>query len=113
MDVGPAPRRRPGAPAWASELHRWSGSTAFVLTLPVAFHRIGHGFATTSPRSSSTAFSVASFYGAYATKMLCLRLRGLPGWALPAVGGTLLGSLVLLWLTAALWFFTRSGVPLT
>ena len=26
---------------------------------------------------------------------------------------SVLGSLVLLWLTAALWFFTRSGIPLT
>jgi hypothetical protein len=53
------------------------------------------------------------FYGVYATKMLALRLRGLPGWTLPVLGGTLLSTLVLLWLTAALWFFTRSGIPLT
>src|SRR5689334_7151292 len=28
------------APAWAALLHRWSGTTAFVLTLPVALHCI-------------------------------------------------------------------------
>jgi hypothetical protein len=29
------------------------------------------------------------------------------------LGGTVLASLVLIWLTSALWFFTRSGIPLT
>jgi len=52
------------------------------------------------------------FYGAYAAKMLALRARGLPGWALPVLGGGVLATLLLLWLTSALWFFTRSGVPL-
>jgi hypothetical protein len=45
--------------------------------------------------------------------MLGLRVRGLPGWGLPVLGGTVLTSLVLIWLTSALWFFTRSGIPLT
>ena len=53
------------------------------------------------------------FYGAYAAKMLALRLPGLPGWTLPLLGGSVLASVALLWLTAALWFFTRSGIPLT
>ena len=46
--------RLPGAgtaPAWTSQLHRWSGSVAFVLTLPVAFHCLWSlGFATTDTR---------------------------------------------------------------
>jgi hypothetical protein len=45
--------------------------------------------------------------------MLGLRVKGLPGWAVPLLGGTVFGMLVLTWLTAALWFFTRSGLPLT
>jgi hypothetical protein len=53
------------------------------------------------------------FYGAYAAKMLGLRLRGLPGWALPVLGGLVLALLALIWLTSALWFFSRSGLPLT
>jgi hypothetical protein len=28
------------------------------------------------------------------------------------LGGTLFSAFVLVWLTSALWFFTRSGVPL-
>jgi hypothetical protein len=109
--------RLPGAgsaPAWASGLHRWSGSVAFVLTLPVAFHCLWSlGFASSSVRVTLHGLAGCAFYGAYAAKMLSLRRRGLPGWVLPVLGGTVLSSLVLLWLTAALWFFTRSGVPLT
>jgi hypothetical protein len=109
--------RLPGAgpaPPWASILHRWTGTVAFVVTLPVAFHCMWSlGFATATPRVVLHGIAGCLFYGAYAAKMLGLRLRGLPGWALPVLGGTVLTSLVLLWLTAALWFFTRSGLPLT
>jgi hypothetical protein len=109
--------RLPGAgaaPSWAPVLHRWVGSTAFVLTLPVAFHCIWSiGFATYSTRALVHSMVGCLFYGAYASKMLALRARGLPSWAVPILGGTVLASLVLVWLTSALWFFTRAGVPLT
>lgn len=109
--------RLPGAgsaPPWATPVHRLSGSTAFVLTLPVAFHCIWSlGFATTSTRVVLHGLAGCAFYGAYAAKMLALRFRALPGWALPVLGASVLSSLVLLWLTAALWFFTRAGLPLT
>jgi hypothetical protein len=106
-------RRLPGAPAWAPLVHRWSGATAFVLTLPVALHCMwALGFATTTPRVVLHSIAGCLFYGAYAAKMLGLRMRGLPGWTLPVLGGTVLASLVVVWLTAALWFFTRSGLPL-
>jgi len=110
-------RRLPGAgrpPSWVAPLHRWSGTAAFVTTLPVAFHCLWSlGYVTSSARVAVHGFFGCVFYGAYAAKMLSLRLRGVPGWALPVLGGTVLGSLVMLWLTAALWFFTRSGIPLT
>lgn len=101
------------APPWTAQLHRWSGSTAFVLTVPVALHCIwALGFASGNARVLAHGVVGSAFYGAYAAKMLALRTRGLPGWALPAMGGTVLGSLVLIWLTSALWFFTRSGLAL-
>lgn len=101
------------APSWIAPVHRWSGSVAFVLTLPVALHCIWSlGFVTSSPRVVLHGFAGCAFYGAYAAKMLSLRLSRLPGWVLPVLGGTVLSTLVLLWLSAALWFFTRSGVPL-
>jgi hypothetical protein len=106
----PGPRASP----WVAHLHRWSGTTAFVVSLPVAFHCMwALGFGTGSTRVVAHSVIGCAFYGAYAAKMLALRVRGLPGWALPLLGGTVLTSVVLLWLTAALWFFTRSGLPLT
>jgi len=107
--------RLPGAgsaPAWVGPVHRWSGTTAFILTLPVAFHCIWSlGFVHDSGRVLVHSLLGCAFYGAYATKMLGLRLRGLPGWALPVFGSLLLVTLVGLWLTASLWFFTQSGIP--
>lgn len=109
--------RLPGAgaaPSWASVVHRWSGTVAFVITLPVAFSCIWSlGFVTTSARVIAHGVAGCMFYGAYAAKMLGLRMKGLPGWVLPVLGGSVLGLLVVLWLTAALWFFTRTGIPLT
>ena len=105
--------RAGSAPPWASVLHRWSGTTAFVATLPVAFSCIWSlGFQTYSLRVVVHSLAGCLFYGAYAAKMLGLRLKGLPGWALPVLGGSVLTLLVVIWLTAALWFFTRTGLPL-
>jgi hypothetical protein len=98
---------------WTAPLHRWSGSVAFVLTLPVAFHCLwALGFYTADARVLLHGIAGCAFYGAYAAKMLGLRLSGTPGWLLPVLGGSVFGAFVLAWLTSALWFFTRSGVPL-
>jgi thiamine transporter ThiT len=87
---------------------------AFVVSLPVAVHCLWSlGFVTSSPRVLVHGLAGCAFYGAYAAKMLGLRLRGLPGWALPVLGGLVFTTFVLVWLTSALWFFTRNGVPLT
>jgi hypothetical protein len=109
--------RLPGgaaAPDWVGPVHRWSGATAFVLTLPPAVHCLwALGFAGDSPRVLVHSVVGCLFYGAYAAKMLGLRLRGLPAWALPVLGGLVLTLLTLVWLTSSLWFFSRSGLPLT
>ncbi len=105
--AGPAPR-------WIPLAHRWTGTAAFVLSLPVAFSCIWSlGFETSSWRVVLHGVAGCLFYGAYAAKMLGLRLNGLPGWALPVLGGLVFSLIVVLWLTGALWFFTRSGLPLT
>jgi len=102
------------SPAWLPTVHRTVGAAAFVLTLPVAVHCMwALGFGTRSARVLVHSVAGCVFYGAYAAKMLGLRMRGLPGWALPVLGGAVLSLVVLLWMTAALWFFTRSGLPLT
>ena len=109
--------RLPGAhrsPRWLTPVHRWSGTVAFVVSLPVAVHCIWSlGFLTTTPRVVLHSVFGCAFYGAYAAKMLGLRLRGTPGWLVPVLGGLTFALFVLVWLTSALWFFTRSGLPLT
>src|SRR5664279_4713517 len=101
------------APAWITPVHRWSGAVAFVLTVPVALPSVWSlGFVTTTPRVLLHSALGCVFYGAYAAKMLGLRLRGLPRWAVPMLGGSVFAVFVVLSLPSALWFFTRSGVPL-
>lgn len=108
--------RLPGAraaPRWVAPLHRWSGTLAFVTLIPVALNcLLTFGFATYSPRALVHSIAGCAFYGAYSAKMLGLRVRGLPGWTLPVLGGLVFTALVVLWLTSALWFF-RMNQPLT
>ena len=95
-------------------MHRWSGAVAFAVSIPVAVHCVWSlGFVTTTPRVLWHSVLGCGFYGAYAAKMVGLRLRGTPGWLLPVLGGLTFAVFVLVWLTSALWFFTRSGLPLT
>ena len=109
--------RLPGVhstPGWVSWLHRWSGTIAFIVSLPVALHCIWSlGFDTTSTRVLVHSVAGCAFYGAYAAKMLGLRLRDTPRWLIPVLGATVFTLFILVWLTSALWFFTRSGLPLT
>lgn len=100
------------APAAVAVAHRWLGTTAFVLTLPVAYHCLwALGFRDTSLRVLTHSILGCFFYGAFTTKMLVLRAHNLPGWALPAAGGTLVAALSLIWMTSSLWFFTEIGFP--
>ncbi|TCC35211.1 hypothetical protein E0H50_13565 [Kribbella sindirgiensis] len=109
---GRLPIRRE-APHWLGQAHRWCGSLAFVLTLPVAYHCLWSlGFGTDSPRTVLHSVFGCAFYGVFASKMLALRTKRLPGWLLPAAGGLLFALLVGAWATASLWYFTQPGVPL-
>ncbi|MGH9132336.1 MAG: DUF6529 family protein [Ilumatobacteraceae bacterium] len=108
---GRLPVRRP-APRHTAAVHRWSGTVAFVLTLPVAYHCLWSlGFAETGARQVAHSIMGCAFYGAFATKMLALRIAGLPRFALPLFGGLLVTLLTGLWLTSSLWFFTNVGFP--
>lgn len=109
--------RLPGAgsaPAWAAQAHRWSGALAFVLLVPVALNCLyAIGFETNyGARSLVHSVAGCAFYGTYTAKMIGLRVRGLPGWALPVLGGLLLACFVVLFVTSAVWFF-QSGRALT
>lgn len=103
---GRLPRVGP-APSAVAAAHRWSGTAAFVLTLPVAYHCLWSlGFRSATPRVLIHSVLGCLFYGAFVTKMLTLRSKDLPGWALPVVGGVLVALLAGLWTTSSLWFFT-------
>ncbi|HEX6422062.1 MAG TPA: DUF6529 family protein [Acidimicrobiales bacterium] len=107
--------RLPGvtrAPRWLAPAHRWSGTAAFVVSLPVAYHCLWSlGFQDTDTRVLAHSLAGCAFYGAFATKLLALRIERLPGWALPVVGGSLVTALTAVWLTSSLWFFTNVGFP--
>ncbi|HEY8821685.1 MAG TPA: DUF6529 family protein [Dermatophilaceae bacterium] len=91
--------------------HRVSGVAAVLLTLPVAFHCLWSlGFGSYSTRVLVHSLMGCAFYGVFLTKMLAVRSRRLPPWALPVLGGVLFTVLVTIWLTSSLWFFT-GGPP--
>ena len=91
-----------------ARLHRWSGRIAFLLTLPVFFHCVTIlGFQTPDTRVAVHSVVGSFFYGVFAAKVLIVRDRALPGWALPTAGITLALMLGLLWLTSSLWYFTN------
>lgn len=101
-------------PAWYGDVHRLSGTLAFVCTLPVAFHCLWSlGFATdwSSPRPVVHSIAGCFFFGLFATKVLAVRSRSLPGWMLPATGGLVFTVLVVLWATSSYWYFTTKGFP--
>lgn len=51
------------------------------------------------------------FYGAFAAKVLIVRSRRPPRWGLPVVGGLLVTLIVVLWYSAALWYFAGFQLP--
>lgn len=105
------PRRMP---RWFGQLHRLSGTLAFLASLPVAYHclwSIGFEPDFTQARRFAHSLLGCFFYGAFVVKVFAVRSHALRNWVLPAIGGTVFTSLVLIWLTSSLWFFTTVGFP--
>ena len=97
----------PERSAAVARMHRWSGRVAFLLTLPVFFHCVTIlGFSTPDTRIALHSLVGTFFYGIFAAKVLIVRDRSLPVWALPTAGLTLASMLGVLWLTSSLWYFT-------
>ena len=88
--------------------HRWSGRAAFIVSLPVFFHCVTIlGFQTPDARVAAHSIAGTFLYGVFAAKVLIVRDRALPGWVLPTAGITLASTLVVLWATSSLWYFTN------
>ena len=105
---------RRAAPAWVGPTHRLTGTLAFLVSLPIAYHCLWSlGFESNADHARRFWHSLfgCAFYGAFTIKVLAVRSRRMPGWTLPVVGGLTFSILVGLWLTSALWFFDNSGFP--
>jgi len=94
-------------------VHRWSGRIAILLTVPVAYHCIFLlGFGTYDTRVYVHSLLGSALYGAFIAKVIVVRSKGFPGFALPVAGGVLFSIILGLWLTSALWFFKTVGFGL-
>ena len=101
----------PLSDASAAKVHRWSGRLAILFTLPVVFHCVTIlGFQTTSLRVAVHSIAGSFIYGVFVAKMLVLRDKEHPSWALPVLGGAVAALLVVLWLTSSVWYFGEFGV---
>jgi hypothetical protein len=106
----------PGRPATSSShaaaVHRWTGTAAFVATLPVAYHCLWSlGFSTQEPRQVVHGLLGCLFYGVFATKMLSLRIHDVSPRLVPLLGGVLVTVLTAVWLSSSVWFFINLGFP--
>ena len=102
----------PAAPARLGSAHRISGRLAFLLSLPVAYSCLYTlAFQDTSARVLAHSILGCAFYGAFAAKVVLVRSRSLPGFALPLAGGLLFCVLVAVWMTSGLWFISENGLP--
>jgi hypothetical protein len=103
---------QPSGRFWG-RVHRLSGYLVIGLTLPVAYHCIFLlGFETTSLRVAIHSYLGSALYGAVLGKVIIVRSRGFPEWALPVAGALLFAILLGLWLTSSLHFFTARGIAL-
>ncbi|MGW5418750.1 DUF6529 family protein [Streptomyces sp. NPDC003943] len=103
--VGPAPRP-------VGLVHRLIGLAAFLLSLPIARHcLVAYGVQLTDARTALHSLSGCFLYGAFVAKVIVVRHRRLPGWALPVAGGALVLAIALLWYTAALWYLDDAHAP--
>jgi hypothetical protein len=102
------------APDWLGQVHRLSGTLAFIASLPVAFHCLWSiGFTpASSPRALVHSALGCLFYGAIVVKVGAVRSHQMPGWTLPVVGGIVFTALTGLWVTSSLWFFMTVGLQL-
>jgi hypothetical protein len=73
------------APRWLPVAHRWSGTCAFLVSLPVAYYCLwALGFqADAGLRPLVHSLLGCAFYGAICTKLLARRSDRLSSWAIP------------------------------
>jgi hypothetical protein len=65
------------------------------------------GFQTPDARVAVHSLAGTFVYGVFAAKVLIVRDHRLPRWMLPTAGLTLASTIVLLWATSSLWYFSN------
>jgi hypothetical protein len=92
--------------------NRAGGFILFALTVPTAVHcLVAYGVQLTSWRVAAHSLAGCFFYGAFTAKVLLVRSKQLPGWALPAAGEALAILVGVLWYTSALWYYNNFQLP--
>lgn len=100
------------APRHLGTVHRLTGATAVLVSLPVAYQCLWSlGVQSSSPRVLVHSVLGCLVYGVLVTKVIALHTSGKPGWLIPVAGGLLFTTLVLTVLTSAGWYFATFGVP--
>ncbi len=94
-------------------IHRAVGVAAILVTLPIAYHCAFAYGVQTKLDSRVVVHSLAGcfLYGAIVAKLVVVRSRRLPGWALPLAGGMVVVVVAVLWYTSALWYFNDYSLP--
>ncbi len=93
-------------------VHRSVGFLLFLITLPVAVHcMFAYGVQTFNARVTVHSLAGCFFYGTFLAKVLVVRSRRFPGWALPVVGGLLVTTIAVIWYSSALWYFNGYRLP--
>src|SRR5579859_1064071 len=101
------------APKPVGRTHRIVGTVLVLLTLPIAIHCfLAYGVVLTNTRVVIHSIAGCVFYGAFVAKVLLVKSRRLPGWALPVAGGLLALLVALLWYTSALYYYNGFSVPI-
>ena len=67
------------------------------------------GFQTYDARVAVHSFFGVAFFGAFATKVLIVRMHRFPAWALPLAGGLLFAALIGAWWTSSFWYLRAVG----
>jgi Family of unknown function (DUF6529) len=69
------------------------------------------GVQATDARVTVHSLAGCFFYGAFVAKVLVVRSRRMPRWALPALGGSLVTLVAVISYTSALWFLDGYQLP--
>jgi len=97
-------------PKWVRLFHRIAGWLVLALTLPVAYLCIfKFGFYTEPDRVLVHCLLGCAFFGAFAAKVVVVRVRRTPPWSYALAGGLVFAVLFALWWVSAFWLFATFG----